>query len=396
MHLASLVHTLLFQCILAHFCKLVHLRLLHFYSFFSCLFLAFEQLDPVLQHHNLILCMLSHLPLLEHLDTLLDKVWPILLIIDRQLWISLCTWRACSLLLIIVINVVVAAHVWSKDVLGLLAMHLLLRLQIVVFLLELFTDLWMACNSFFNLLGQGCCTVQPFADSCRHFERVSYRSLIWMGSLSRASWTAMKLNVRLLLGHLWVMVEVKSMIVSWMDVWNAIFRLWKHVMGLDPSSRIHLLLLLHMILLMPSLIWGLLRDNVKLSIKVICLLIDHYMTLIGVGLNEVAIDDIKLLFVTVRIDVILLSFLNIVTIVKLLGYLLVGWGCHLTHKSFVLRRYLRRVVRHLGLWDSAATLSFVLRIVITCCRLRDQDWWILERVKHNVASRWVYLLGSWV
>ena len=97
------------------------------------------------------------------------------------------------------------------------------------------------------------------------------------------------------------------------------------------------------------------------------------MTLIGVGLNEVAIDDIKLLFVTVRIDVILLSFLNIVTIVKLLGYLLVGWGCHLTHKSFVLRRYLRRVVRHLGLWDSAATLSFVLRIVITCCRLRDQD-----------------------
>lgn len=39
------------------------------------------------------------------------------------------------------------------------------------------------------------------------------------------------------------------------------------------------------------------------------------MTLIGVGLNEVAIDDIKLLFVTVRIDVILLSSLNIVTIV---------------------------------------------------------------------------------
>ena len=74
MHLASLVHTLLFQCILAHFCKLVHLRLLHFYSFFSCLFLAFEQLDPVLQHHNLILRMLSHLPLLEHLDTLLDKI----------------------------------------------------------------------------------------------------------------------------------------------------------------------------------------------------------------------------------------------------------------------------------------------------------------------------------
>ena len=57
-------------------------------------------------------------------------------------------------------------------------MHLLLRLQIVVFLLEFFTDLWMTCDSFFDLLGQGCCTVQPFADSRRHFERVSYRSLI--------------------------------------------------------------------------------------------------------------------------------------------------------------------------------------------------------------------------
>ena len=97
------------------------------------------------------------------------------------------------------------------------------------------------------------------------------------------------------------------------------------------------------------------------------------MTLIGVGLNEVAIDDIKLLFVTVRIDVILLSSLNIVTIVKLLGQLLVGWGYSLTHRSIVLRRYLRRIVRHLGLWGSTATLSFVLRIVIACCRLRDQN-----------------------
>ena len=35
----------------------------------------------------------------------------------------------------------------------------------------------------------------------------------------------MKLNVRLLLRHLRVMVEVKSVIVSRMDVWNAIFRL---------------------------------------------------------------------------------------------------------------------------------------------------------------------------
>ena len=334
--------------------------------------------------------MLSHLPVLEHLDTLLNKIWPILLIIDSQLWISLRTWRGCSLLLVIgIIDFVVAAHVWSKDILCLLAVHLLLRLQIVVFLLEFFTDLRMTCNSFFNLLGQGCCTVQPFTDSCRYFERVSDWSLIWMGSLSRTGWAAMKLNVRLLLRHLRVMVEVKSMIVSRMDVWNPIFRLRKHVMGLDPSSRVHLLLLLHLILLMPSLVWGLLRDNVELSIKVICLLIDHYMTLIGVGLNEVAIDDIKLLFVTVRIDVILLSSLNIVTIVKLLGQLLVGWGYRLTHRSIVLRRYLRRIVRHLGLWGSTATLSFVLRIVIACCRLRDQNWWILEWVQHNMASRWV-------
>lgn len=64
----------------------------------------------------------------------------------------------------------------------------------------------------------------------------------------------MKLNVRLLLRHLRVMVEVKSMIVSRMDVWNPIFRLRKHVMGLDPSSRVHLLLLLHLILLMPTLV----------------------------------------------------------------------------------------------------------------------------------------------
>ena len=78
-----------------------------------------------------------------------------------------------------IIDVGVAAHVGSKDVLGLLAVHLLLlRLQIVVFLLEFFTDLWMACNSVFNLLGQGCRAVQPFTDSRRYFERVSHGSLI--------------------------------------------------------------------------------------------------------------------------------------------------------------------------------------------------------------------------
>ena len=64
----------------------------------------------------------------------------------------------------------------------------------------------------------------------------------------------MKLIVCLLLRHLWVVVEVKSMIVSRVDVWNTIFRLVKHVMGLDPPSRIHLPLLLHMILLVPYLV----------------------------------------------------------------------------------------------------------------------------------------------
>ena len=114
-----------------------------------------------------------------------------------------------------------------------------------------------------------------------------------------------------------MMIEVKSMIVARMDIRNAIFRLLKHVMGLDPSSCIHLPLLLHLIVLISSLVYRLLRSNVHLSI-IVFNLIDQSVAMIGVGLNEVAIDDIKLFLVTVRIDVILLSSVNIVIIHKLL------------------------------------------------------------------------------
>ena len=125
------------------------------------------------------------------------------------------------------------------------------------------------------------------------------------------------MRICLLLGHPRMMIEVKSMIVARMDIRNAIFRLLKHVMGLDPSSCIHLPLLLHLIVLISSLVYRLLRSNVHLSI-IVFNLIDQSVTMIGVGLNEVAIDDIKLFLVTVRIDVILLSSVNIVIIHKLL------------------------------------------------------------------------------
>ena len=167
---------------------------------------------------------------------------------------------------------------------------------------ELFEDFRMACDTFFDLLGQGRCTVQSFTDRCRYFERVSHRSLIRMGSLAGASRAAMELEMRigLLLGHPRVMIEMKPMVVARVDIWNAIFWMVKHVLGLDPSSCVHLLLLLQLIVLMSSLVrrW-LLRGNVNRIIEIFYLLIDQSLTMIGIGLNEVAIDDIKLLLVTV-------------------------------------------------------------------------------------------------
>ena len=175
---------------MSHLRKLVHLRFLHFYPFFSGLFLAFEELDPVLKDCNIVLCLLSQLPLLEHLDTFFDKIRPILLIIECQLWSILCTWRGSSLLLIssvIIDGKGMISHVRSENAWGLLA----LRLNIVEFLLELFKDLRMARDTFFYLLGQGSCTMQSFTDRCRYFERVSHRSLIGMSSLSWSCWAAL-------------------------------------------------------------------------------------------------------------------------------------------------------------------------------------------------------------
>ena len=101
------------------------------------------------------------------------------------------------------------------------------------------------------------------------------------------------LTVGLLLGHARVMVKVESVVVPRVHIGHA--ALSEHVICLDPSSGVHL----------PGL--GLCDGGWLLEVfdeGVRRLDVDR-MTLMVVCVLEVAIDDIELLLVTVRVDIIL-------------------------------------------------------------------------------------------
>jgi len=54
--------------------QLIELCLLGFYPFFTRNFLPLQEFDPVLEHFNLIISLLSHLALFEHFDAFFDQI----------------------------------------------------------------------------------------------------------------------------------------------------------------------------------------------------------------------------------------------------------------------------------------------------------------------------------
>lgn len=74
LHFPSLIQILLLNGMQAHLRQRLHLGLLRLDTLPSRHVLSFKQSYPVLKHLDLIFCLLSHLPLLEHFNAFLYEV----------------------------------------------------------------------------------------------------------------------------------------------------------------------------------------------------------------------------------------------------------------------------------------------------------------------------------
>ena len=142
--------------------------------------------------------------------------------------------------------------------------------------------------------------MQPLTDGSCDPQRISNRSLVRVCPLIEVMVTwELELRVRLLLSHPWVVIKMETLVVARVDIWNALF-LEYHVLGpvypalssISITSTI-LSLLLHIVVL-PPLIRGL-ALNLLLLVWIVLICI-----------YESANYNIKLLFVTVRVDFVLI------------------------------------------------------------------------------------------
>ena len=227
---------------------------------------------------------------------------------------------------------------------------------IIVFLLKFFAYFRMTLWTLFKLLCQSCGTMQSLTNSGSDSQRISNGSVVRVRPLIRVVVACeLELRVHLLLGHPWVVIIMEALIMTWVHIWNALL-LEYHVMGLVDLA-------LSSIFITSSSL------SLLLKIIVLSLLIrglDKNLLLVIFCIAKATYNNIELLLVTVRVDIVwLLNILNVI-----------GWGLMIWLEGpiCISARSCRSVC-------SIIILKWLLLLQLTgsACGWH-QDWRILERV----------------